>query len=230
MNPFRANICWKISIAVFLFGLASQGWAAPRAKTGKHASGKKSLADTKPAATQPADPPIAAAESKDTPASEAPIGCDDDPDCAEAVQHAINESEARQYGAALKTYEAVYQRWPTPWLLINLGRVQQKLDLPDQAIVTYRRYLDSAPNDKPQRVAVARAFLKQAEQEIELKRYKQILRDKEKPIHKKWWFWASLGGAAAAAITVGSVVGTQASGDRTPGTNNVVFSLSLRGF
>lgn len=228
MNPFRASICWKISIAVLLVCFASQGLAARRATTGRHASGKKSLA-----ATTPAGPPIAAPVSKDTPASEAPIGCDDDPDCAEAVQHAINESEAQQYSAALKTYEAVYQRWPTPWLLINLGRVQQKLNLPEQAIVTYRRYLDSTPNDKPQRVAVARAFLKQAEQEIELKRYQQLLvvaKAKEKPIHKKWWFWAALGGAAAAAITVGSVVGTQVPGDRTPSINNVVFSLSPRGF
>lgn len=227
------SLCfWKISIPVLLCGLSTQSLASrPRAST--HQKRRDSL--PAPSSTAPSRPAAMersalaktpAAEPKDTPTGDTSIGCDADPDCAEAVQRAINQSEAQQYAAALRTYEAVYQRWPTPWLLINLGRVQQKLHLPERAVASYQRYLQSAPNGKSQRVTVARAFLKQAEQEIELKRFQLMLdevKTHEKPLYKKWWLWATLVGGVGAAATIGAVAGTQAVNNRQPSSSHVMF-------
>jgi tetratricopeptide (TPR) repeat protein len=110
----------------------------------------------------PAGASPAASTTSSAPESDTQVQCDDDPDCGEAVQRALRQSDAKDYEAALKTYQAVYKRWPTPWLLINLGRVQQKIGRPAEAVVTYQRYLDTATNDKPERMKVARAFLAQA--------------------------------------------------------------------
>lgn len=228
------SLCWKISIPVLLCGLSAQSLASR-----PHSSAHRKRVGSSPAPPQsavtesPASHKTSTAASKDAPTGDTTIGCDADPDCAEAVQRAINQSEAQQYAAALKTYEAAYQRWPTPWLLINLGRVQQKLHLPERAVATYQRYLQSAPSDKSQRITVARAFLKQAEQEIELKRFQYMLdeaKTHEKPLHKKWWFWGTLGGAAGAAAAIGAVAGTQAVNNRLPSNSHVEFPLYLGSF
>lgn len=213
---------------------ASRKKAVP--KDARPAEGPKRAASTKAPAASAATAPAeagpakkAALAAKDQTPTETPIGCDDDPDCAESVQRAISQSEAQQYAAALQTYEAIYERWPTPWLLINLGRVQQKLNRPAQAIATYQHYLKIAPTDKAQRIAVARGFLKQAEQEVQLKRYQQMLseaKSKEKPMHRKWWFWTGLGGlaVAGAAAAVGGLAATQGARPAAP-TNTLYFSL-----
>lgn len=234
MNTRGHKIFWKSSTLFILCGLVSYGQAAPRPKRAvSQAAAEPAPAASPTAPPKPIPPRKEALEPKESLASDASIGCDADPDCAEAVQRAISQSDSHQYEAALRTYEAVYQRWPTPWLLINLGRVQQKLNQPAQAIATYQRYLNGAPHDVSQRITVARAFLKQAEQEVQLKRYRQMLveaNSQQKPIHKKWWFWTALGGAAVAATAVGSGVGTQTIGDRTRSINTVNFPLYLGSF
>lgn len=212
MHRQCAEICWKISTCALLFLLSSMplAWAgsAPAAKTAPTTQAA-SATKTAPAATGASTPSVGAAGD-----GEVRVQCDDDPDCGEAVQRALSQSDSKDYEAALKTYQAVCQRWPTPWLLINLGRVQQKIGRPAEAVVTYQRYLDTATHDKPERIKVARAFLAQAQQEIEVQGYKKQLSEakaKERPIYKKWWFWVAIGGtvAAAAAITAGIVVGTR---------------------
>lgn len=223
------GICWRTSVvALLVLGeVARSSWASPPPVPAKPAPAITAGPPTKPA--QPVVVPPAASAPRD---SDVQIRCDDDPDCGEAVQRALNQSDAKDYEAALRTYQAIYQRWPTPWLLINLGRVQQKSGLPAEAVVTYERYLDTAANDKPERLKVARAFLAQAKQEIEVQRYKQMLAEakaKERPNYKKWWFWVAIGGtvAAVAAITAGVVLGTRSpiAPERMPGANNFVFQF-----
>jgi hypothetical protein len=235
MSRHAPGICWKTStFSVFaVLSLARPGLgselAVPKAPVWLARAGSTPAKMVPAAKSAPAAP----VPSSGSPAAqEVRIQCDDDPDCGEAVQRALNQSDGKQYEAALKTYQAVYERWPTPWLLINLGRVQQKMGSPAEAVTTYERYLTIATTDKPERVKVARAFLAQAKQEIEVQRYKKMLEDakaKERPSYKKWWFWAAIGGSvvAAAAITAGVVVGTRSSlpPERMLAENHLTFEF-----
>ena len=142
--------------------------------------------------------------------------CMETPECVELVQSARRLSDAGQLNAAMQTYESAYRQWQSPWLLINIGRIHQKLGRPVQAISTYHDYFDRAGNDSPERIAAARDFLRQAEQDLADKRAKAARsanHPPEKPAYKKWWFWTTIGSTAAVAtaFTVGIVIGTRSS-------------------
>lgn len=92
--------------------------------------------------------------------------CMDAPACVELVQNARKLSEAGQLKVALENYQSAYARWQSPWLLINIGRIQHKLGRSTEAIATYCTYLDSANSDTPERVEAARGFLQQAAKDL----------------------------------------------------------------
>jgi predicted Zn-dependent protease len=208
MSRSPTATCWKTSLTVMLLTLAcSTAQAGPASPAGPDRANQKN------------------------PHSEIrPPQCDDDPDCGEAVQQALSQSNAQEYQAALTTYRGIYARWPTPWLLINMGRVEQKMGRPSDAIATYQRYLDVATNDKPDRVRVARAYMEQAKKELEVSRYKQMLSDEKaaKPIYQKWWFWTALAGTVlvAAGVTTAVVLATRPAAiapDRAVSVNVLYF-------
>lgn len=214
------RICWKTS-ALLVLALLGIG----RLSLAKSLEGPGTPA-VRARATPVSGRPVAPSKSGPATSATAPavgdtssdkgvrIQCDDDPDCGESVQSALHQSNAKQYEAALKTYQDVYDKWPTPWLLINLGRVQQKMGRLDDAVSSFELYLATAPADKPERIKVARAFLAQTKQEIEVQRYKHMLDEekaKSKPIYKKWWFWTIIGGVVAGGVIAGAVAGTRSS-------------------
>jgi tetratricopeptide (TPR) repeat protein len=142
------------------------------------------------------------------------------------VQSARRLSVANQLHAALQTYETAYAQWQSAWLLINIGRIQQKLGRPAAAIATYRHYFDGAGNDSRERIEAACGFLKQAEKDLADQRAQAANRLPEKPIYKKWWLWTTIGSiaVAAAAITAGVVVGTRTPDAGVP-ANTLTFPL-----
>lgn len=154
--------------------------------------------------------------------SPAPRDCMDSQECVGLVQSARRLSESNQLNAALQTYESAFAQWQSPWLLINIGRIYQKLGRPAKAITAYHSYLDRAGSDSAQRVKAAREFLKQAEIDLAASR---ALRPADQPLHKKWWLWTAIGGVVvlAAAITTGLVIGTRSSSEAPLPANTLMF-------
>ena len=100
--------------------------------------------------------PVAAAGEKDI--------CLADSKCAELNEAARNLSQSGQHGAALILYQTAYQLRPAAWLLVNIGRMQQKLYRLPEAIKSYRQYLASADaKDDPELTRKAQEYLQQAE-------------------------------------------------------------------
>lgn len=118
-----------------------------------------------------ATPTIATAEHRDA--------CLENQRCKDLSDKARTLSLAGQYDTAVSLYQQAYAIKPQLWLLLNIGRVQQKLGRSDQAIVTYRhllqmtdkRQLEDHSGLTAQEVATrARDYLKQAEAELEAQR------------------------------------------------------------
>src|SRR5262249_42702489 len=82
-----------------------------------------------------ASPPETAREQSDA--------CLNDPSCAELNDTARGLSKAGHFGLALAMYETAYAQHPEPWLLVNIGRIQQKQGQLAEAIKNYRQYLAS---------------------------------------------------------------------------------------
>ncbi len=93
--------------------------------------------------------------------------CLRDTDCARLANRARAMSSAREYEAALVAYQAAYALRPAPWLLVNIGRVNQKLGRLQEAIRSYRDFLarDDRAEESDTR-SRAKAFLAEAESEL----------------------------------------------------------------
>ena len=90
--------------------------------------------------------------------------CLSDPKCAELNEAARNLSKDGQLDAALILYQTAYRQRPAAWLLVNIGRLQQKLYRIPDAIHSYRQYLASADaKDDPELSKKAQEYLQQAE-------------------------------------------------------------------
>lgn len=76
-------------------------------------------------------------------------------------------SAAHEYEAALLAYQAAYAMRPASWLLVNIGRVNQKLGRFKEAIRSYREFLtrDGQQEESDTR-SRAKAFLAEAEAEL----------------------------------------------------------------
>lgn len=150
--------------------------------------------------------------------------CLSDERCSQLYENARRLSQAGQLTAALAGYQSAYAQTPTPWLLVNIGRLHQKMGRPDLAIRSFRQFLDdprAAQDEESQRKA--QEYLRQAEASIAL-RAQSVLSSpasEQTPEYKKWWFWAVLG--SATAITLGLAVGL---GTQQPGVAPGVSTYS----
>lgn len=150
--------------------------------------------------------------------------CMSDPECATMCDRATERFRAGRHKEALALYQAAYALRPAARLLINIGRVQQKLGHHEDAINSYRKYLDTpASLEDPEGRTRAETFLREAEAAKpeapapELVNTKDLaIRAPERrepppsptPAYKRRWFWGVLGGVAAVTIvTVGLGVG-----------------------
>lgn len=93
--------------------------------------------------------------------------CFRDKQCAGLYERARALSDKQQYSAALSVYQSAYQRVPTPWLLVNIGRMQQFLGNPTEAIRNYDLFLNLPGTDRyPEFVRSARSFREQATNDL----------------------------------------------------------------
>jgi hypothetical protein len=92
--------------------------------------------------------------------------CLTDAACRALVSSARTLSAERGYEAAYLAYTAAYARRPAPWLLFNIGRMQQYMGLYAQALQSYRAVLmtASSPGEEDLRRR-AREFLRQTEED-----------------------------------------------------------------
>lgn len=163
-----------------------------------------------PASTSPPAEPRADAEPapSDAQAESGPVDpCMVDEACGKLVDQARNLSKANLYEAALVEYQNAYSRTRSPGLLLNIGRVQQRLNQYESAIKTYHKYLQSEDTSAENR-AKAQTYLQESEKALaELRRLNspQLPGAREKPpLYKRWWFWTLVGGAAVGvALSIG---------------------------
>jgi tetratricopeptide (TPR) repeat protein len=146
--------------------------------------------------------------------------CLEDSECRRVFESARRLSDSQQYNAALTGYQNAYALRPSPWLLINIGRVQQKMGRPADAVASFQRFLNQPGTQAEEAVAAAREYLKQAESDLAAQKEKEQRQAQSlsatpaesKPVYKRWWFWLLIGGTAAVAATaVGVGVGVSAS-------------------
>lgn len=185
--------------------------------------------------TTPAPGPAESAEPTEKTVTSEPDPCLGDPDCAQLAFHARSMSAAGQHEAALLAYQAAYARRPVPWLLVNIGRLQQKLGRLDDAIITYRKfYTGEGLRDQALRLK-ARTFVAQALDDLAKQRTSDLpprevseptpagsIQDgvanssavpvepghgRNVPLRKQGWFWGVLGAALAGGIGIGIGIG-----------------------
>lgn len=149
----------------------------------------------------------------------------------------------RSYDRAIAEYEAAYQLQAQPALLINIGLCHYKADRPRQALDYYQQALKAklTREEREEVLAnVAKATIKLQEQqqreareaearhEAERERLAKLAADRqpqqppEKPIYKKAWFWAIIGGATAAGLAIGLGVGLRPTPMPEPNPDDVI--------
>ncbi len=202
----RARCRLKISwLAVLLPAVLLSSLRPTRAESEKAAPAPHAAPSSPPPAEPRTDAEPAPA---DAPAeSGAADPCMVDEACGKLVDQARNLSKANLYEAALVEYQNAYSRTRSPGLLLNIGRIQQRLNQYESAIKTYHKYLQSEDTNAENRTK-AQNYLQESEKALaELRRLNspQLPAPVEKPpIYKRWWFWTLVGGAAVgAALGIG---------------------------
>jgi tetratricopeptide (TPR) repeat protein len=120
------------------------------------------------------------------------------------AQRAVIHYELGRYAAALDEYGRAYDLAPVPELLFNMGQCHFQLRSYQQAILFYQAYLGDLPGAKNR--ALVLDLIGEAEGEIERQRSEILVSHRpsssraERPIHRRWWFWAAVGTATIAAV------------------------------
>lgn len=159
-----------------------------------------------------------------------PVSCEQVQECTRLANEAREHSQAGRFMAAKRAYEAAYARQPDPKLLFNLARVLHKADIPSDAAVYYRRYLDAGADNSVEQRSKAQQFLDQAIREQSV-REPSVRGDgttpnpsvqqassattvpsdpressQTVPVYRKWWLWTSIG-VLSTGIAVGIGLG-----------------------
>ncbi|HUH03110.1 MAG TPA: tetratricopeptide repeat protein [Kofleriaceae bacterium] len=135
--------------------------------------------------------------------------------------------DLRRFEQALEKYEAAFEAKAIPDFLFNIGQCHRNLDNFDEAIFSFRRFLQLEPETpRREQIEALIAELEQRKQQAaEDARAVPLIppddRGARRPVWKKWWFWTGM--AAVAAGTTAILLTTTGSG--LPGTDlgNVDF-------
>ena len=130
--------------------------------------------------------------------------CLRDERCNALYESAVNLSKAGQFAAALANYEAAYRLQPVPWLLVNIGRVQQKSGNPQAAIDNFQRYLALPPAERePDTEQKAQDYLKQAQEDLRRPKKPLVIREREERGPRP--LWRILTGSGLMALGVAGI-------------------------
>jgi tetratricopeptide (TPR) repeat protein len=173
--------------------------------------------------------------------------CLSDEKCLQLCDQARVLSRAGQYEGALFAYQMAFGMHPKMWLLVNIGRMQQKSGRNQQAVATYRRFLEEtatregAPPPSQDLIDLrvkVRQYLLDIESPIDpsiepepthsVVSTESVTPAAPTPIYRKWWFGASIAGAVTAvALSIGIGVALSR-GPKTPSTDGLsVFTATF---
>ena len=154
--------------------------------------------------------------------------------------------EQRDYEAAIAEMQAAYKERQLPRLLLNIGQAYRKMGKAREALSYYERYLTAEPDAPAPLQAEIRAYMVQTRALIEAPalqdnpdRTKEPLPtvgtgdpnktepprtpEANRPIYKRPWFWAVIGGGVVAIIAVGVGVGVAKSREIPSGIDVIQF-------
>ncbi len=162
--------------------------------------------------------------------------CAANPVCMQLTVRAKELSQAGQHTQALDAYQGAFALYPSPWLLLNIGRLQYKLGRPQEAVITLRRALAQTPVDQIEKRQRLQIFLAAAEQAAVSTlppgspQGPQVIQlppppppIPSTPLYKRWQLWTVLGSGlavGASALAAGLLLRPFDPGDRQ------VFHLS----
>lgn len=147
-------------------------------------------------------------------------GCEANAPCVALYEQAQQQSKAGQLAEAEKSYRLAYEVSHDARLLFNIARVLDKRGQKEEALSTYRQFLDAPVEDEAQK-AKAREFVAQ----LEGKRVDPSSSSGGVPVYKKGWFWGVLlGSTVAVGLGIGLGVGLSRQTPMVPsGTNTIAF-------
>ncbi len=143
--------------------------------------------------------------------------------------------DLRRFQQALDKYEAAFEAKPIPEFLFNIGQCHRNLGNYDEAIFSFRRYLQLVPDaERRPQIEALIADLKKKKKKAEDDARNAALvgtpverpgHPPSRPIYKKWWFWTGLAvvAVAAGATTVALSGGGGGGGLPTTDLGNVDF-------
>jgi tetratricopeptide (TPR) repeat protein len=130
--------------------------------------------------------------------------------------------EQARYDEAVREFRDGYALSPRPLFLVNLGQAYRQLGRLDEAREEYRRFLEQAPSDDPQRPGVQRVMAdlnqKIAERDAARERAHAMIVASppavvvvhKKPFIKRHWWIIPVSVAVVTGIVVGAVLGVRA--------------------
>lgn len=206
---------WKIKFGLLCF-IGPFLWTNSRCEAGMPKGRRRPALQTSPVAsteTKNNEGTSPSANQNNGSTSEV-VDCTADPICRQLTIRANELSRANQHAQALDAYEGAYALHPSPYLLLNIGRLQYKLGRIDEALLSLRKALAQTPEgDIEKRERISR-FLTAAE-----KAAASLVRStplpsppphrEPIPIYKRWQLWTGIGVPLAlgfAAVTVGLTV------------------------
>ena len=155
-----------------------------------------------------------------------------DQECSARAASARSLSDAGQWNAAFSAYQAAHARRPAPWLLVQMGRMQQKLGNPEEAIRLYQQFAASPESDNYSDYReAARRYKQEAIQDLVHRQpsgqpTEPAASSERTPVYKKWWFWTVLIGGAVVVTAVGVGVGL-ATRPKTPAVPDGVSAFEI---
>lgn len=184
--------------------------------------------------------PLHAKESRSSATTETSHSAKRSAEFSQHLDRGMKLYEERKFSEAIEEFQQAYERQQLPRILYNMARAHLQLGHAEEALGLHQKFLRLEPNLTPdvkqqaqEDIAKARGMLEAAEriQAIAMRNNAPAegepapagssLSDPSKPqgtdsasapLYKRWWFWAALGGAAAAVTgaVVGGVAGYRA--------------------
>jgi tetratricopeptide (TPR) repeat protein len=131
-----------------------------------------------------------------------------------------------RFDEALEQYQEAFDAKPLPGFLYNIGQCYRNLGDYDQAIFSFKKYLDLEP-DASNKDAVEELITELEDKKARgdgerFVRKRPPKQEEKKPLYKKWWFWTGVGVVATGA-GVGIYSATRQDGPPTTDLGNIVF-------